>query len=170
MSLIDFRTPLLLFIPVSVFITYMSCESTSSSVNFAYPCQTSFSHDSSNEEDDCYEFAIRVQRRAIAYSGCFKQDTIFTGRFECFIFSGVAGNSFLLLDSRTPTPLHFGSPEGPDYFRLVPKPKHISRWKEDWEKLELLGRGAFGSVVKARNKIDSRIYAGMCLINDIRFF
>jgi hypothetical protein len=36
----------------------------------------------------------------------------------------------------------------------------VSRWKEDWEELELLGKGAFGSVVKARNKIDSRTYAG----------
>ncbi|KAF5321443.1 hypothetical protein D9619_000083 [Psilocybe cf. subviscida] len=35
----------------------------------------------------------------------------------------------------------------------------MSRWKEDWEELELLGRGAFGSFVKASNKIDSRIYA-----------
>ncbi|KAH9923827.1 uncharacterized protein B0H18DRAFT_1013542 [Fomitopsis serialis] len=52
-----------------------------------------------------------------------------------------------------------GSPET-DYFRMPPpKAKHASRWKEDWEELELLGRGAFGSVVKARNKIDSRIYA-----------
>ncbi|KAF8920390.1 hypothetical protein CPB85DRAFT_1429191 [Mucidula mucida] len=58
------------------------------------------------------------------------------------------------------TPLHgtiAGSPEA-DYFR-VPGPRHTSRWKEDWEELELLGRGAFGSVVKARNKIDSRVYA-----------
>jgi len=68
-----------------------------------------------------------------------------------------------VLDLKTPTPLHFGSPEGSDYFRLVPKPKHTSRWKEDWEELELLGRGAFGSVVKAKNKIDSRTYAGMWL-------
>ncbi|KAF8880897.1 hypothetical protein CPB84DRAFT_1817292 [Gymnopilus junonius] len=61
---------------------------------------------------------------------------------------------------RTPLPLQYGSPEGPDYFRLMtPRAKHASRWKEDWEELELLGKGAFGSVVKARNKIDNRIYA-----------
>ncbi|TFK38831.1 hypothetical protein BDQ12DRAFT_605427 [Crucibulum laeve] len=53
----------------------------------------------------------------------------------------------------------FGSPEM-DYFRIPEKAtRHSSRWKEDWEELELLGKGAFGSVVKARNKIDSRIYA-----------
>ncbi|PCH37122.1 Serine/threonine-protein kinase [Wolfiporia cocos MD-104 SS10] len=52
-----------------------------------------------------------------------------------------------------------GSPDT-DYFRAPPpKTRYSSRWKEDWEELELLGRGAFGSVVKARNKIDSRIYA-----------
>ncbi|KAL6299472.1 kinase-like domain-containing protein [Sparassis latifolia] len=52
-----------------------------------------------------------------------------------------------------------GSPET-DYFRAPPpRTRHTSRWKEDWEELELLGRGAFGSVVKARNKIDSRVYA-----------
>lgn len=52
-----------------------------------------------------------------------------------------------------------GSPET-DYFRMPPpRARHASRWKEDWEELELLGRGAFGSVVKARNKIDNRIYA-----------
>ncbi|KIJ60152.1 hypothetical protein HYDPIDRAFT_139699 [Hydnomerulius pinastri MD-312] len=50
------------------------------------------------------------------------------------------------------------SPEK-DYFRAPPRTRQASRWKEDWEELELLGRGAFGSVVKARNKIDSRIYA-----------
>ncbi|EJF61645.1 Serine/threonine-protein kinase [Dichomitus squalens LYAD-421 SS1] len=52
-----------------------------------------------------------------------------------------------------------GSPET-DYFRMPPPTaRHSSRWKEDWEELEILGRGGFGQVVKARNKIDNRIYA-----------
>ncbi|KAH9943970.1 hypothetical protein B0H21DRAFT_747282 [Amylocystis lapponica] len=61
---------------------------------------------------------------------------------------------------KTPMPSGYvGSPEV-DYFTPPqPRPKYSSRWKEDWEELELLGRGAYGSVVKARNKIDSRIYA-----------
>ena len=45
-----------------------------------------------------------------------------------------------------------------------------SRWKEDWEELELLGKGGFGSVVKARNKIDSRIYAGALFFCCLFFF
>ncbi|KAJ8457370.1 hypothetical protein ONZ45_g18339 [Pleurotus djamor] len=63
-------------------------------------------------------------------------------------------------DPKTPLPtLQInGSPEM-DYFRIPSRTRHTSRWKEDWEELELLGKGAFGSVVKARNKIDSRIYA-----------
>ncbi|KIJ97967.1 hypothetical protein K443DRAFT_104703 [Laccaria amethystina LaAM-08-1] len=58
------------------------------------------------------------------------------------------------------TPMNFGSPDL-EYFRMPASAarSHTSRWKEDWEELELLGKGAFGSVVKARNKIDSRIYA-----------
>ena len=94
----------------------------------------------SDEEVNRLEFAIRFQRRtrrAMAYSRCFKQDIIFTGRFEFTILSGVVR----ILDVKTSTPLHFGPPEGSDYFRLVPKPKHTSRRKEDWEELELLGRG-----------------------------
>ncbi|GLB36853.1 putative anticodon binding domain of tRNAs [Lyophyllum shimeji] len=72
-------------------------------------------------------------------------------------------------DMRTPVPYmngnshtHEGSPDAPSYFPGPPPPRaqqHVSRWKEDWEELELLGKGAFGSVVKARNKIDNRIYA-----------
>ncbi|KAG8220630.1 kinase-like domain-containing protein [Butyriboletus roseoflavus] len=52
---------------------------------------------------------------------------------------------------------HSGTSPVKEYFRTPPR--QASRWKEDWEELELLGRGAFGSVVKARNRIDSRIYA-----------
>ncbi|KAG7085469.1 hypothetical protein E1B28_003030 [Marasmius oreades] len=46
-----------------------------------------------------------------------------------------------------------------DYFRTAMQARQSSRWKGDWEELELLGKGAFGSVVKARNKFDNRIYA-----------
>ena len=35
--------------------------------------------------------------------------------------------------------------------------KRASRWKEVWKELELLGRGTFGSVVKARYKMDSLV-------------
>ncbi|KAA1478685.1 Serine/threonine-protein kinase [Dentipellis sp. KUC8613] len=66
-----------------------------------------------------------------------------------------------IADSRTPMQNnHYGSSPEIDYFRApAMRTRHASRWKEDWEELELLGRGAFGSVVKARNKIDGRIYA-----------
>ncbi|KAJ6593628.1 kinase-like domain-containing protein [Mycena capillaripes] len=61
-------------------------------------------------------------------------------------------------EPKTPMPGKYGSPEI-EYFRAPQRDRQASRWKEDWEELELLGKGAFGSVVKARNKIDSRIYA-----------
>ncbi|KAF9561509.1 other/PEK/GCN2 protein kinase [Agrocybe pediades] len=74
--------------------------------------------------------------------------------------NGVIQSSPVTAKAVTPNlNFQFGSPEGPDYFRLTPRAKQVSRWKEDWEELELLGKGAYGSVVKARNKIDSRIYA-----------
>nr|GAT55219.1 predicted protein [Mycena chlorophos] len=58
------------------------------------------------------------------------------------------------------TPMPYGSPEFEYFHGQTPlQHRQASRWKEDWEELELLGKGAFGSVVKARNKIDSRIYA-----------
>lgn len=63
---------------------------------------------------------------------------------------------------RLPPPSVYGtSPDSTDYkmMRAQARPRQASRWQEDWEELELLGKGAFGSVVKARNKIDNRTYA-----------
>ncbi|KAJ7186042.1 hypothetical protein C8R46DRAFT_937688 [Mycena filopes] len=75
---------------------------------------------------------------------------------------GMGGGSpevaMVAFEPKTPIPGKFGSPEL-EYFRAPQRDRQTSRWKEDWEELEMLGKGAFGSVVKARNKIDSRIYA-----------
>ncbi|KAF8625130.1 hypothetical protein AX15_005537 [Amanita polypyramis BW_CC] len=60
---------------------------------------------------------------------------------------------------RVAPPSAYGTSPETDHFRMQERPRQASRWKEDWEELELLGKGAFGSVVKARNKIDGRIYA-----------
>ena len=44
----------------------------------------------------------------------------------------------ILKDARTPLPIQLGSPD-PDYFRVSGRVKPASsRWKEDWEELELL--------------------------------
>ncbi|KAF9267032.1 hypothetical protein L218DRAFT_920740 [Marasmius fiardii PR-910] len=66
-----------------------------------------------------------------------------------------------MLGPKTPNVVvpHPGSSPEIDYFRPAMQARQSSRWKEDWEELELLGKGAFGSVVKARNKIDNRTYA-----------
>lgn len=60
---------------------------------------------------------------------------------------------------RAPPPSGYGTSPDTDFLRMQTRPRQASRWKEDWEELELLGKGAFGSVVKAKNKIDGRIYA-----------
>ncbi|CAE7198685.1 unnamed protein product [Rhizoctonia solani] len=56
------------------------------------------------------------------------------------------------------------SPDGAYYAPLNVGPPgrsapRVSRFREEWEELEFLGKGGFGSVVKARNKLDGRIYA-----------
>lgn len=38
-------------------------------------------------------------------------------------------------------------------------PAYFSRYKTDFDELGILGKGGFGEVVKARNKVDNRIYA-----------
>ncbi|QRW14941.1 PEK/GCN2 kinase [Ceratobasidium sp. AG-Ba] len=43
--------------------------------------------------------------------------------------------------------------------RPGPSAPRVSRFREEWEELEFLGKGGFGSVVKAQNKLDGRIYA-----------
>ncbi|CAE6423470.1 unnamed protein product [Rhizoctonia solani] len=48
-------------------------------------------------------------------------------------------------------PMNIGIPS-----RSTPR---VSRFREEWEELEFLGKGGFGSVVKAQNKLDGRIYA-----------
>ncbi|KAG2024094.1 STE/STE20/YSK protein kinase [Coprinopsis cinerea AmutBmut pab1-1] len=61
---------------------------------------------------------------------------------------------------RTPVPsMYYGSPEVDYVMHRMRQARQSSRWKDDWEELELLGKGAFGSVVKARNKVDNRVYA-----------
>ncbi|KAI0320013.1 hypothetical protein OF83DRAFT_1275377 [Amylostereum chailletii] len=81
-------------------------------------------------------------------------------KYETRAVDAPMSSPVMIPDLKTPRPLSYGSSPEIDYFyQSPPRPRHASRWKEDWEQLELLGRGAFGSVVKARNKIDSRIYA-----------
>ncbi|KAL5519904.1 hypothetical protein ACEPAG_1564 [Sanghuangporus baumii] len=44
------------------------------------------------------------------------------------------------------------------YFAGAEK-RRASRWREDWQQLEVLGKGGFGQVVKAKNLVDGAIYA-----------
>ncbi|KAI0696604.1 hypothetical protein BC835DRAFT_1341525 [Cytidiella melzeri] len=69
----------------------------------------------------------------------------------------------IAINGFTPTtPIPGGGVSGSppiDYMTYRPATRSTSRWKEDWQELEFVGRGGFGRVVKARNKIDKRIYA-----------
>lgn len=40
-----------------------------------------------------------------------------------------------------------------------PEMKKMSRYRTDFEEMQFLGRGAFGEVIKVRNRIDNRFYA-----------
>ncbi|KAL0961127.1 hypothetical protein HGRIS_006101 [Hohenbuehelia grisea] len=87
------------------------------------------------------------------------------------LLGDLASMSFHSVPARSPTiPFHVpktpmatgnlsSSPEIDYFWMPSPSRQQVSRWKNDFEELELLGRGAFGSVVKARNKHDSKIYA-----------
>ncbi|KAL1746128.1 hypothetical protein HDZ31DRAFT_81443 [Schizophyllum fasciatum] len=64
-------------------------------------------------------------------------------------------------DQRTPgsQTILSGSPESGYFHAPAQRVRQSSRWKDDWVELEILGRGGFGSVVKARNKVDQKVYA-----------
>lgn len=50
-------------------------------------------------------------------------------------------------------------PLGPRARRLSGNDEPLSRYKHDFDEGIMLGRGGFGEVVKARNKLDGRVYA-----------
>ncbi|KAI0243610.1 eukaryotic translation initiation factor 2-alpha kinase [Massospora cicadina] len=64
---------------------------------------------------------------------------------------GSTGNSFR---SQSPTEKHGSLRRSPTL-----APKTASRYDNDFEELEFLGKGGFGEVVKSRNKLDGRVYA-----------
>ncbi|KAG8961816.1 hypothetical protein FRC03_004923 [Tulasnella sp. 419] len=67
-------------------------------------------------------------------------------------------------DPRTPTAVSIPGRSLNGYFQTPmqdpsPIPRQASRWRDEWEEIEFLGKGGFGSVVKARFKLDGAIYA-----------
>lgn len=66
---------------------------------------------------------------------------------QCFLCVSVVCEKLIVVELDTKTPGlssqhghgHFiGSPD--EYFRMPPRVRQASRWKEDWEELELLVR------------------------------
>ena len=49
--------------------------------------------------------------------------------------------------------------EGPSGFFWQPRPTARSRYRDEFEELEFLGKGGGGQVVKARNRLDGSLYA-----------
>ncbi|EIN05395.1 Serine/threonine-protein kinase [Punctularia strigosozonata HHB-11173 SS5] len=58
---------------------------------------------------------------------------------------------------RTPQPAMFSGSPVHDYFPAAVQ--RYSRYKNDFEELEIIGKGGFGSVVKVRHRVDNKIYA-----------
>ncbi|RUS18015.1 hypothetical protein BC937DRAFT_89230 [Endogone sp. FLAS-F59071] len=48
---------------------------------------------------------------------------------------------------------------GVGFSKTLTSPAVVSRYKADFEEIEFLGKGGFGEVVKAKNKLDGRYYA-----------
>ncbi|EST09153.1 Protein kinase domain protein [Kalmanozyma brasiliensis GHG001] len=77
--------------------------------------------------------------------------TAATSSDESRLETPVRADGFQSLGSLWP----FRSPAGPG----APNAPSTSRYLSDFEEVEFLGKGAFGSVVKARNRLDGRFYA-----------
>ncbi|EJC97866.1 uncharacterized protein FOMMEDRAFT_143407 [Fomitiporia mediterranea MF3/22] len=56
----------------------------------------------------------------------------------------------IVFPNNSPQNSYFAGPEGT---------RKASRWREDWQQLEVLGKGGFGQVVKAKNLMDGATYA-----------
>ncbi|KAH8828108.1 other/PEK/GCN2 protein kinase [Flagelloscypha sp. PMI_526] len=92
----------------------------------------------------------------------FRNETIIPSNVDIsrpkggFLFNG---------DPRTPVAINYNHAGEMNYFAPNFLPQHqptqhyASRWRDDFEQLAELGKGGFGSVIKARNRTDKNIYA-----------
>lgn len=92
--------------------------------------------------------------------GCFNSDSLMRFSTEqlldCKIFKNSSDIEPILIQPIIKPVLLQSSENSHTH---VPTSNNNSRYLTDFEELEFLGRGGFGSVVKVRNKIDDRFYA-----------